>query len=414
MNTNDIMVLGLGLQAPWHLKNQHLDLEKTPNELQLEIAADRGSQYPCPECQQMCSAHDFTEKKWRHLNFFQHHCYISARVPRIKCPEHGVRLVKVPWAREGSGFTLLFEQAALTLVREMPVNSAARIIGITDKRLWRVVFYYVSEALSQFDFSEVRAIGLDETASKRGHNYVTIFIDMDKTSEPVLFVTSGKGKETIKEFRSTLEAKGGKAENIAEVVCDMSPAFLSGVKEHLPDSNVTIDWFHIVQKFVKSVDDTRKIEHRNVTLPRGARYAVLKGNKKRLTTAQVAALDTLLEMKSETATAWQIKESLAWIRNAESIDQAEDRINIFIEKATHLLDGSKYTSSVKDALSTLKKHANQIIQRWTSTYTNARLEGLNSLFQAARNRARGYRNNETFITMIYMIASPAGSILKSI
>lgn len=414
MNTNDIMVLGLGLQAPWRLINQHLDLEKSPHELQLEIAADRGSQYPCPECQQICSAHDFTEKKWRHLNFFQHHCYITARVPRIRCNEHGVRLVKVPWAREGSGFTLLFEQAALTLVREMPVNAAARIIGITDKRLWRIVFHYVSKALSQFDLSEVHSIGLDETASKRGHNYVTIFIDMDKASEPVLFVTSGKGKNTVKEFRSFLESKGGKADNIAEVVCDMSPAFLSGVKEHLPNSNVTIDWFHIVQKFVKSVDDTRKHEHRHVSLPPSSRYAVLKGNTKRLTANQVAALSTLLETKSETASAWQIKESLAWIRNAESIDQAEERINVFIEKATRLLEGTKYTASVYDALATLKKHAHRVIQRWTSTYTNARLEGLNSLFQAARNRARGYRNNETFIAMIYMIASPAGSILKSI
>lgn len=414
MNTNDIMVLGLGLQDPWCLVNQHLDLDKNPHELQLEIAADRGSQYPCPHCHQMCSAHDFVEKTWRHLNFFQHHCYITARVPRVKCPEHGVRLVKVPWAREGSGFTLLFEQAALVLVREMPVNAAARIIGITDKRLWRIVFHYVRRALSQFDCSKVCSIGLDETASKRGHNYVTVFIDMDKTSEPVLFATSGRGKKTIQEFKEFLEAKGGSAANIAEVVCDMSPAFLGGVEEHLPNSNVTIDWFHIVQKFVKSVDDTRRLEHRHVVLPPGSRYAVLKGKKKPLTPKQVAALNTLLETKSETASAWQIKESLAWIRNAECIEQAEERIKIFIEKATLLLQGNKYTASVLDALSTLKKHANQVIQRWTSTYTNARLEGLNSLFQAARNRARGYRNNETFITMIYMIASPAGSILKSI
>lgn len=413
MNTNDIMVLGLGLQEPWRLINQHLDLSKKPHELQLEVAADRGSRYPCPECQKMCSAHDFTEKKWRHLNFFQHHCYITARVPRVKCPDHGVRLVQVPWAREGSGFTLLFEQAALTLVREMPVNAAARIIGITDKRLWRVVFYYVSQALAQFDLSDVCSIGLDETASKRGHNYVTIFIDMDKAAEPVLFATSGKGKKTVQEFRTFLESKGGSACNIAEVVCDMSPAFLSGIEDHFPHSHVTIDWFHIVQQFVKAVDDTRKLEHRHIGLPKASRFAVLKGRNKRLTPQQVNALHTLLENKSETATAWQIKESLAWIRNAESIKQAEERIDIFIEKAALLLEGNKYTDSVKSALATLKKHANQVIQRWTSTYTNARLEGLNSLFQAARNRARGYRNNETFIAMIYMIASPAGSILIS-
>jgi transposase len=207
--------------------------------------------------------------------------------------------------------------------------------------------------------SEVRSIGLDETASKRGHNYVTIFIDMDKKSEPVLFVTSGKGKNTVHEFKEFLETKNGSADCISEVVCDMSPAFLAGVEEHLPNSNITIDWFHIVQKFVKSVDETRKLEHRHVTLPPGARYAVLKGKNKPLTVKQVDALTTLLETKSETATAWKIKESLAWIRNAESIEQAEQRISVFIEKATLLLEGNKYTTSVLDALATLKKACQQ-------------------------------------------------------
>ncbi|WP_419628573.1 transposase family protein, partial [Thiolapillus sp.] len=65
--------------------------------------------------------------------------------------------IDVPWARKGSAFTLLFEQAALTLVREMPVNAAARIIEITDKRLWRIVEHYVGQAIEQFDLSDVKA-----------------------------------------------------------------------------------------------------------------------------------------------------------------------------------------------------------------------------------------------------------------
>ena len=137
MDGNEILLLGLGLQSPWQLVSQHLDTDKHPHELTLEVKAERGSQYACPECGALHSAHDFHPKRWRHLNFFQHHCYIEASVPRVRCPEHGVRLVDVPWARKGSGFTLLFEQAALTLVKEMPVSAAARIIEITDPRLWR-------------------------------------------------------------------------------------------------------------------------------------------------------------------------------------------------------------------------------------------------------------------------------------
>ena len=172
MDGNQILLLGLGIEAPWKLVDQRLDTDKQPHELHLTIKAERGSKYACPVCGKACPAHDFQEKTWRHLNFFQHHCYVHASVPRVKCPDHGVKLVDVPWARKGSAFTLLFEQAALTLVREMPVNAAARIMEITDKRLWRVVQHYVAKAVASFDLSAVQAIGLDETASKRGHNYV--------------------------------------------------------------------------------------------------------------------------------------------------------------------------------------------------------------------------------------------------
>ena len=155
MDGNQILLLGLGIEAPWKLVDQRLDTDKQPHELHLTIKAERGSKYACPVCGEACAAHDFQEKTWRHLNFFQHHCYVHASVPRVKCPDHGVKLVDVPWARKGSAFTLLFEQAALTLVREMPVNAAARIMEITDKRLWRVVQHYVAKAVASFDLLRI-------------------------------------------------------------------------------------------------------------------------------------------------------------------------------------------------------------------------------------------------------------------
>jgi Helix-turn-helix domain of transposase family ISL3 len=103
--------------------------------------------------------------------------------------EHGVLRMTAPWAREGSRFTLLFEQAALMLVREMPVLAAARIIEITDKRLWRIVERYVARAVERLDLSKLAAVGPDETAAKRGHTYVSVFIDLDRSEQPVVFVT---------------------------------------------------------------------------------------------------------------------------------------------------------------------------------------------------------------------------------
>ena len=414
MDGNQIFMLGLGLQAPWKIVDQHLDITKKPNELRLVVGAERGSLYPCPVCGKACQTHDFKELKWQHLNFFQHHCYITAKVPRTTCEEHGIRRVKVPWARENSKFTLLFEQALLSLVREMPVKACAKYVGVNDKRIWRVIRHYVSQSLLAMDLSALKAIGLDETASKRGHNYVTVFIDMDRHDKPVVFATPGKGKETVKHFRAFLGEHGGQADNVLEVVCDMSKAFLSATKEEFPKANVTVDWFHVVQLFTKAVDDVRKEERKLGQHPKSLRWAVLKKADGSLTEKQVEALVELEASDLKTGIAWRIKEKLRWIRKAETPRAARWRLTHFIKYAKSELGNCQILEPMRKAVSTVENHADRILQRWTSTYTNARMEGLNSLFQAARSRARGYRNTGTFLMMIYMIASPVADLLKSI
>ena len=242
MNGNDIIALGLGLQSPWEITGQQLDTSKSPHELRLTIAAGRGALFPCPVCGKLCHAHDFKKMSWRHLNFFQHHCYITASVPRVRCPEHKVKQVTVPWARKGSSFTLLFEQAAL----------------------------------SRLDLSSLKAFGLDETKSRKGHRYVTVFIDPDRVDKPVVFTVAGKGKQTLKSFKKHLTAHGGKAEQIIEVVSDMSAAFIAGAKAHFPSSSHTVDWFYVVQLFTKAVNEVRRAEAKETQLPKATRWATLK------------------------------------------------------------------------------------------------------------------------------------------
>jgi len=414
MHADEVLSLGLGVTPPWKLVGQRLDTDKRPKELHIEVAADRGARVPCPNCGKPCKAHDFGEFTWRHLNFFQHYCYITAKVPRTDCPDHGVKRIQVPWAREGSRFTLLFEQAAVILAREMPVLAAARIIGITDQRLWRIIEHYVGQAVARLDLGRLKAVGLDETASKRGHNYVTVFIDLDAKQKPVVFVTPGKGKATVAAFKAFLKQHGGKPGHIVEVVCDMSPAFLAAIGETFEQANVTVDWFHVVQLFTKAVDDVRKAEAKHNTMPKALRWAVLKAADGKLTTKQAVALAELEATDLFTATAWRIKEKLRWIRNAETVQAARWRITAFIRHARSRLAGEVLLEPVRKALETFERHLGRILQRWTSTHANARLEGLNGLFQAARARARGYRNTATFITMIYLIAAPIGNLFDSI
>ncbi len=415
MNDHQILALGLGLQAPWKLTEQRLERSVSPHELHLTVAADRGTHFACPECGEACPAHDYKEQVWRHLNFFQHHCYLHARVPRVKCPKHGVKRIQVPWARPGSEFTLLFEQAAMMLVREMPVLAAARLMEVTDTRLWRIVHHYVNQSLEQLDLSALNQLALDETASRRGHRYVTVFLDMARTEKPVIFAIPGRGKGALSAFKSFLERHQGIPEQVTEVVCDMSPAFLRGIDETFPQAEVTVDWFHIVQVFTRSVDEVRKQERRQRAMPKALRWAVLKNfAANNLTEKQVDALHQLLQQDLETSKAWLIKEKLRWIRHASTPHGARWRITHFLTFARALIGECSLLQPVRDALKTLEKHADRVVRRWTSTLTNARLEGMNSLFQAARSRARGYRNTDNFIAMIYLIGSPITVLLGNL
>ena len=134
----------------------------TPERRRLDLRIDfpKGARFRCPECGAAgCKVHDTERHTWRHLNFFQHEAYLSARVPRVICAEHGVRQVQVPWARERSDFTLLFEALVMALVKEMPVKPIGELVGEHDTKIWRIVHHYVDQAVEAQDLSADGAVG---------------------------------------------------------------------------------------------------------------------------------------------------------------------------------------------------------------------------------------------------------------
>lgn len=121
-------------------------------------------------------AYDTVQKTWQHLNFFEHECHISARVPRIKTDCNKIRLIKTPWEGLNSGFTLLFEALLLQLSSNMPVNKVSRLTGISNYRIWELLKNYVNTTLSQSDYASLEIVGMDETSSRTGHNYITLLL----------------------------------------------------------------------------------------------------------------------------------------------------------------------------------------------------------------------------------------------
>ena len=297
--------MALGLAPPWQVSTA----EFNPDEKRLDIRLDfpKGSTFSCPKCGLSgVKPHDTIEKTWRHLNFFQHEAYLTARVARIDCDKCGTHLVDVPWARPGSGFTLLFEAMIMVLAKAMPVKTIAAFVNEHDTRLWRILHHYVGEARKAADHSQVKHVGMDETSRRHGHNYVSLFVDLDETR--VLFATDGKDASTVDRFKQDLIEHGGDPSAIEEMCCDMSPAFISGVEKQFPEANITFDKFHVLKIINEAVDQVRREEAKDRPELKGSRYLWLK-NQTNLKASQAEQLEhlTIKKLNLKTSRAYHIK-----------------------------------------------------------------------------------------------------------
>ncbi|MHB0888379.1 ISL3 family transposase [Acidithiobacillus sp.] len=393
MDQEQLFSLALGLVPPWLVDRVTFSVEG--KRLDLYIDFPRGSRFACPVCGQECPVHDTVESQWRHLDFFQHAAYLHARVPRVKCPEHGVHQVPVPWAREGSGFTLLFEALLMTLVREMPVRAVARLAREHDTRIWRVIDHYVTRARQRVDMAGVRAVGLDETSNRRGHDYITLFVDLP--ARRLLFATPGKGAHTVWAFAEDIKAHGGDAEAIEEVSMDLSPAFQKGVEQYLAKARITFDRFHLMKLVNEAVDQVRRLETLSQPDLKMTRWIWLK-NPDHLKARQREQLDGLKDRNLKTALAYQMRLTFQEIFTVRNRHQGASLLKAWMELAKE----SGLPPMVKVAY-TIMNHWDGILRWFDSHITNGILEGFNSLLQSAKSRARGYRTRKNFINMAYLI-----------
>ena len=395
MRDTTLLQLALALTPPWTVSRSDFDAEG--HRLDIEIDFPPGSRFACPSCGAAdCPAYDTDRKTWRHLNFFQHQAYLNARVPRVRCETCGIKTVGVPWARPDSGFTLLFEALVMTMISAMPVKAVARIVGEHDTRLWRMVYHYVDAARARVDASGVTRIAIDETAARRGQDYITLFADIDQAR--VLFATEGNDAETVAAFADELTAHGGDPETIGEVCIDMSAAYIKGVGESLPEAEITFDKFHAVKIINDAVEKVRRAEQKSQSLLRGTRYIWLR-NPASLSARQRATLERLPTRHLKTARAYQIRLAFQDLYTQPSVQDGADFLKKWYFWATH----SKLDPII-DAARTVKRHWNGILRWFDSKIANGLIEGINSVVQAAKAKARGYRTTRNLIAMVYLIA----------
>jgi transposase len=393
--TNQLFESALGITAPWYV--QSVDFDAAQRQLNITVSFVAGSRFGYAGMSGEHPVHDTQIKRLRHLNFFQRECFLEVRVPRVRLPDGSVRLVEPSWVGQLSGFTLLFEALVLMLAQQMPFAAVARAVNLSWHRVHATCSRYVELALAAADLSGVTAVAIDETSYRRGHEYLTLVADMQ--ARRVAFVTTGKDASTIERFATYLSEHGGSPEQVSSVSIDMSPAFIKGVNEHLPEARVTFDKFHVVAHASKALDAVRRQQQKLDPQLKGMRWTLLKDADK-LNLAQLTDLEALLSQytTNRTARAWLYREQLRDIIERKQINVVSEMLQ---QWCTNVMRSK--VEPMKDVVRLIRRHFDGIIA-WTQTrQTNGFIEAINGLFQAAKRKARGYARFETMRTVLFLI-----------
>lgn len=406
MQMETLFTTALGLSSPWYVKALEFDTEAKA--LIIDVDFKRGSRFSLKD-EESLSVHDTDTRQWQHLNFFEHKTILRARVPRVKNAEGKVKTVQVPWARPNSGFTLLMEAHLLFMSGMMPVSHVEALTGVSDNRIWHLIRSHVKELWEQQDWSSLKRLGIDETSTKRGHNYGTAFVEVVGKEQSrghgaakvarLLFFTPGKDKQTVVKFCEELDSRGVPREQIQEVAIDMSKAFQAGVGQELPDATICFDRYHVMLLAGKACDQVRKqVSSEEGKLPRGSMWA-LRGNKERLSEKQEALREQICKDYKVIGRALSIKEFLADTWNYETREDAEEHLKRVISWSQR-----SRLEPFKKLAKSLRNNMEGILGYFQNYTTSAALEALNGKLQLAKRQARGYRNFNNFQAIAYLIA----------
>ena len=394
MSKEDIFTAALGLSKPWYISEVRLEDNSKSGlkTLMIKIDFEIGNKFTIAG--ETSAPYDTVVRTWRHMNFFQHECYLEARVPRIRMKDGSTLQVDVPWARPGSSFTLLFEAFAMTLVKHsMSLAEAGRTLKVDARVVGRVINSYVQKAKEETPLNKVERLSVDETSIKKGHNYITIMADLEEKN--VVGISEGRDLEAFNAALCEMEKRNAPREAIKEIAMDMSPAYISAVNTLLPNAEKVIDRFHVEQMLSKAVDKIRKKEARQAKELRRTKYLWLK-NKESLNEEQKEKVHYLLEIFPNLGTAYRLKETFKEIFNNSNKEAALEALNEWV------IDAKKANlEEINSFCDSLKRHWNGIIAFFDRRLTSAFAERVNLKIQEIKRSARGYRNISNFISMIY-------------
>jgi transposase len=386
----------LGLQSPWSVARVELSVKDQRVDVWAEHEATR---WPCPECGAALPLYDHAEERsWRHLDSCQFKTYLRARIPRIDCPAHGVKQVRVPWAEPKSRFTALFERFAIDVLRETDVLGATRILRLSWDEAWHVMEKAVERGLARKKKRTVARLGIDEKSVAKGQSYITLVCDVDEGT--VEHIADDRKQESLDGYFKQLTTR--QLNTIQAIAMDMWEPYYRSALAHVPDAvtKIVFDKFHIMGHMGAAVDLVRRREHRakkaeGDSILTGSKYLWLYGEEN-VPEEHRQRFDALKDADLKTGRAWAIKEVLRGLWGYRRLGWARHHFRRWYHWATH----SRLQPVIK-AAKMVKRHLANVLTYFEHRLTNAVAEGLNSKIQTIKKRAYGFRNRENFKTAIY-------------
>jgi len=387
----------LGIEAPWQVERVELKLEQGEVHVYLEHEAKR--EWACAECGTLCPLYDHQgERQWRHLDTCQYRTILHAAPPRSQCPDHGVRVVKLPWAEANSRFTALLEGIAIAWLKQASQKAVAEQLHLSWDEIHGIMERAVERGLARRKTEQIAYLGVDEKAFRKGHKYLTLVNDL--SGHRVLYVAEDREQKSLDGFWPTQTEE--QKNSIAAVAMDMWDPYLNSVREHLPGSanKIVFDKYHIAKHLGEAVDRVRRREQKALKAEgddrlTGTKYQWLR-NPANLEDAQRRGFKQLVYSELKTARAWALKETAMALFNYVYEGPARKHFRWW------------YNWAVRSRLQPMKEVAGMLHRRFENiiTYlrhriTNAASESINAKIQWVKYTARGFRNKQNFINAIY-------------
>lgn len=384
----------LGIKSPWRV--EAVDVSVESGEIKVHVQAKADTRHRCPHCGKRCAGYDRRVRRWRHLDTCQLKTIIEAEVPRVSCAEHGVVMVAVPWAESGSGFTALFEALVIDWLKEASIAAVARQLKLSWNAVDGIMRRAVMRGLKRRTRSPAQHIGVDETAFRKGHDYVTVV----SSGATVLHVADDRKQASLDGYYASLTDTERAA--IESVSMDMWPAFINATLAAVPEarSKIAFDKFHVAKYLGDAVDKVRRAEH-SALRAQGrddlvrSKYAWLR-NPNNMSREQWCHFKELRESALKTARAWAIKEFAMSLWRYVSRTWAGKGWTRWLAWAVR-----SRLDPVKKVAKTIKTHLWGILNAIVLKVSNGGAESINGRIQLIKARSRGFRNKARFRNAIY-------------